>query len=42
MRESASWLIMFILGLALIVVGFQGALGKVLACIVEPQLVIVK
>lgn len=39
MREKASWALWLIFGLFLIVVGIEGALGKVLACIFAPAIV---
>jgi hypothetical protein len=42
MRENVSLLIMTVIGLLLVVIGFEGSLGKCLACLLEPSLVVEK
>jgi hypothetical protein len=37
MRSFAAWWALFALGLLLIVAGFQGSLGRILAVIVTPS-----
>lgn len=37
MRSFAAWWLLFLLGVVLIVAGFQGSLGKLLAVIVTPS-----
>lgn len=39
MKEIGSWVSMFLLGLLFIIMGFQGSLGKILACIFTPDIV---
>lgn len=41
MQERMSWILMLIFGLSLIVIGFQGSLGKILGCILTPGAIIV-
>lgn len=41
MRDKISWVAMFIIGAMLIIMGFQGSLGRVLACFFTPSEVIV-
>lgn len=41
MREGASFAIWLVLGLMLIVTGFEGSLGKVMACIFAPDIVVI-
>lgn len=41
-KANVSVTIMGIIGILFIVIGFQGALGKVLACLLEPSLVVDK
>jgi hypothetical protein len=38
MRQTAAWLILFIIGLVLIDIGITGSLGKVLAVVFAPGL----
>src|SRR6516162_518586 len=40
-RERVSWVLMAILAIVIIVIGFEGSLGKVLGCIFTPGLMIV-
>lgn len=40
-RERISWVIMAVLAIVIIVIGFEGSLGKVLGCIFTPGLIIV-
>lgn len=37
MRDTANWFILFLIGVLLIVIGIQGSLGKMLACILIPS-----
>ncbi len=37
MKQRVSWGIMFLLSIILIVSGFQGSVGKILACIFTPS-----
>lgn len=39
MGARISWVLMLILGISLIVIGFQGNLGLILGCILTPSLV---
>lgn len=39
MRERASWLLWFVAGLLVIIMGVEGSLGKVLACVLCPAIV---
>lgn len=39
-RQRISWLIMAIFAIVLIVIGFEGSLGKVLGCIFTPAIII--
>jgi hypothetical protein len=39
-RERISWTFMAIGAIILIVIGFEGALGKVIGCIVTPGIVV--
>jgi hypothetical protein len=41
MQEKASWLIMLYVGTFLIIVGFQGSLGRCIGCILTPAIVVV-
>ncbi len=41
MKQRVSWGIMFLLSIVLLVAGFQGSLGKILACFFIPSEVIV-
>jgi len=40
-KESVSWGLMMALALLLIIIGFQGSLGRVLACIFTPNQLVV-
>ena len=37
-RQRISWVLMAILAILLIVIGFEGSLGKVLGCVFTPGL----
>lgn len=41
MRTYFSWSFMLIVGVLFMIMGFQGSLGKVLACLVTPAEVVV-
>jgi len=41
MKEKVSWSAMLLLSLLLIVIGFEGSLGKVLACVLTPTDILV-
>jgi hypothetical protein len=41
MKEKISWSLMGMFGLMLIVIGFQGSLGKILGCILTPSIITV-
>jgi len=36
MKDKVSWLLLLVLAISLIVIGFQGSLGKVLGSILTP------
>jgi hypothetical protein len=40
-RQRISWLIMGVFAILLIVIGFEGSLGKCLGCIFTPGLIVV-
>ena len=40
-RQRVSWLLMGIIAIVIIVIGFEGSLGKVLGCIFTPGLIVV-
>lgn len=40
-HERISFVLMFILAVFLIIIGFQGSLGKVVGCIVTPSIMVV-
>ncbi len=39
-KERVSWYFMLLFGVMLIVIGFQGSLGRMLACLLVPSQVI--
>lgn len=39
MKERGAWSLLGLLGLLFIIMGFQGSLGKILACILVPSAV---
>jgi uncharacterized membrane protein len=41
MKELSAWILWLIFGIFVVIMGFEGSLGKVLACIVAPEIVIV-
>jgi hypothetical protein len=41
MREGLSWVILFVIALLLIIIGFEGSLGKILGCILTPSEVVI-
>lgn len=41
MNDKASWALWLILGLMIVVTGFEGSFGKVMACIFAPDIVVV-
>jgi hypothetical protein len=40
-RQRVSWLLMGIIAIAIIVIGFEGSLGKVLGCVFTPGIIVV-
>ena len=40
MKDWLAWLVLLLVSLLLIIAGFGGAMGKVLACIVAPSQVV--
>lgn len=41
MREAGVWGVFALVGLILVIAGFQGSLGRLLACILTPALLTV-
>lgn len=41
MSPKAAWVLWLIFGLALVVTGFEGSLGKVVACIFAPDVIVI-
>ena len=41
MNAKASWALWLLFGLALVVTGFEGSLGKVMACVFAPDIVVI-
>lgn len=41
MRERASFLLLLLLSILLIVMGFEGSLGKVLAALLTPSILVI-
>ena len=41
MNGASSWTLWLLFGLALVVTGFEGSLGKIIACIFAPDIVVI-
>jgi hypothetical protein len=41
MRQAAVWGVLWVLAVVLVVAGFQGSAGRLLACLFTPQLLTV-